>query len=107
MRLDRNSKPEGPGKYAIVKLREMPADGIKRDRAENALAVLLGLGMLEYSTQGGVGEFFVMRLRDQYAGGALSTYASLAAVDDKEYAADIFELAGRAGRYHPACKRPD
>jgi hypothetical protein len=51
--------------------------------------------------------FFVMRLKDRYAGAGLDGYANAASLDDLEYAEEVQEMARRAGPYHPACKRPD
>lgn len=53
-------------------------------------------------------EHFVIMLKDKYARAALLAYAEAALDDgDKEYAADVLELARRAGRRHPQCKIPD
>jgi len=53
-------------------------------------------------------EHFVLMLKDKYARAALLAYARAATEDgDHEYAADVTELADRAGECHPKCKRPD
>lgn len=53
-------------------------------------------------------EHFVIMLKDKYARAALLAYAGAAHEDGKkEYAADVMELANRAGPMHPNCKEPD
>jgi hypothetical protein len=64
-------------------------------------------GELMSSDLGGPDEHFVLMLKDRYAHEALLAYAIAAHQDDPEYADEVHQLAMRAGRYHPLCKRPD
>lgn len=112
MRLDRNAI-ESPGKYALIKRRKLTEfleSGLTGFKAsgdiEQALAVLTDAGILDWCDTPET-EAFVMRLKDKYAGGALSAYAISAADDDPEYAADVMRLAQRSGSNHPLCRRPD
>lgn len=52
-------------------------------------------------------EFFVLKLKDEFAEPALRAYADAAREWDPEYAAEVDAMADRAGRNHPLCKRPD
>lgn len=113
MKLDRNENADGSGKYALLKLRRLeeyreqkPFGGLVPEIA-SAIAVLEREGLLDSGTVGTDREFFVIRLRDKYAAVALGAYASAAQRDDPEYAAEITELASRAGLNSPFCKRPD
>ncbi len=98
MRLDRNKNPDGRGKYAIINLR---TDTIQ--------------------WRGGKDDFFVLKLKDRFAGPALQAYAD--AVENYvkeycepckpsesagwlEYAADVRALAEQAEN-HPSKKTPD
>jgi hypothetical protein len=64
-------------------------------------------GMLDYGEVGAPDEFFVIKLHDKYARNALIVYADAARFDDPEYAADVMELADRAGYRNPRPKRLD
>ena len=56
----------------------------------------------------GRNEFFVLKLADRYSAAALHAYALAAdTAGDHEYAADVLELAKRAGPASPHCKNPD
>lgn len=104
MRLDRNQGSSRRGKYALLKLRDMPAD----DKIDSALTVLEQAGVLDWGAVQTESEFFVIRLRDLYAHDALSAYATAAAFDhNDEWADEVRELASRAGHCSPFCKRPD
>lgn len=108
MKLDRNN---GRGKYAIINLRKLDAhEGDPRptsDEVRAAVGVLENAGLIEYGEPGTENEFFVLMLKDKYAGGALYMYANEAAYDDGEYAGDVRRLSTRAGRNSPWCKKPD
>lgn len=116
MKLDRNLGGDGRGKYGLIKTRriaEILADNspdqplYRKERLEDALHMLKGLGVLDWGDTQAT-EFFVMRLKDINARPALFAYASGAAMHgDKEYAEDVFALAHRAGKKHPNCKMPD
>ena len=103
MKLERN-KPGGHGKYAVVRLSKVNADGdLEAHDSLNRLAVG---GFVEYGSVGDSEEFFVIKLKDQYAEPALRAYADAARADDAEYAADVTALADRAAA-HPNRKKPD
>jgi hypothetical protein len=102
--LERNKTPGGHGKYAVVRLNKVNADGdIEAHDSLNRLAVG---GFVEFGSVGDVNEFFVVKLKDQYAEPALRAYAEAARADDPEYAADVIALADRAAA-HPHRKKPD
>lgn len=108
MKLDRNVNGDGEGKYALILKRNLSAlsDGV-RPQAEESLRFLKSIGVLDDSRVGDDGEFFVIRLRDKYAGDALASYSMAAMHDDVEYASEIGDMSARAGMNHPACKAPD
>lgn len=90
---------QGQGKFAIINLQ-------KHNNIEEIKKSGYVLG-IEFSEIGTENEFFVLRLKDRYARGALLAYASQAETDDPEYAADIRTLADRAGVASKFCKDPD
>lgn len=106
MKLDRNAN--GEGKYFLVNMRKLRAasQDAQHDMAQ-ALDVLTSYGALERGDVGDANEFFVVKLKDYYAPGALLGYAARAWTDDKEYAEQVNELAARSGANHPNCKKPD
>lgn len=118
MKLDRNIKDnDGRGKYALLKLRELDAlpgylgkmpPGDIPPGAYNAIKKLENVGVLDWGKAGTESEFFVIRLKDKYAASALFAYAE-AADDDgqREWGAEVRDMARRAGTAHPNCKRPD
>jgi hypothetical protein len=124
MKLDRNG-PDGRGKYAVVKLRKMPAAqddalshkgpvrgadyvGAKEAVATAALDLLIAGGFVTIGTAGDDDEFFVVMLKDKYAPAALYAYAAAAINDgEHEYGRDVQQLGDRSGLNHPACKKPD
>lgn len=116
MKLDRNIEGnEGRGKYALIKLRDV--EGFRGDgpfagcgAVGDALRVLENAGVIEWGAPRTKGEFFVIKLRDQYAQAALKAYADAVAADrngDDDYCGEIRDLADRAGTSSPFCKRPD
>ena len=104
MKLDRNINPNGRGKYALIKLREI------HHLVESNNAVCTPEFNVPQSAVdfGGTPDtdFFVIRLKDKYAAKALTAYACAAAADDPEYAEEILELA-RLAEVHPNKKQPD
>lgn len=102
MKLDRNINADGHGKYAVVRVR-----GPLSDSARYAIGLLQEDGIIDFGTLGEPDEFFVIKLRDKYAGIALAAYALVAAADDPEYATEVRDLALRAGPNSPFCKKPD
>jgi hypothetical protein len=109
MKLDRNINANGTGKYALLLLRKVEFDeGAEPDKEVLAAIDLLDKrGVLDWGHEFSAREFFVIRLKDKYAGAALSRYAAVAASDDPEYAQEVAGLANRAGERSPYCKKPD
>lgn len=115
MKLDRNINPDGLGKYALLNLRKI--EGLKNggchpfenvaEPIASALKLLEEKGILQWATKGTEDEFFLIRLKDKYAGDALGAYAYAATQDDPEYGSEVAEIAGRAGLNSPWCKAPD
>lgn len=114
MKLDRNiPENEGRGKYAIIKLRELEAYRSDNtfetytSKISEALKVLEKAGALDWGDVGTESEFFLIRLKDEYAHHALIAYADAANKDDPEYAAEIVDMANRAGPSSSWRKKPD
>lgn len=103
MKLDRNLNPDGRGKYALLKLRGQEAS--MSPECQAATDLLKSSGWLDFGDSPEA-EFFVIRLKDQYATAALVAYANQAMQDDPEYANEILVLALRA-QDHPSKRRPD
>lgn len=108
MKLDRNVNSDGQGKYALVNLRKLdwmtPSD---QQSTGLLFSVLERRGLLEYGRIGGSDEFFVIKLRDRHARPALAAYADSIRGTDPEFAAEVDEMADRAGTLSPYCKDPD
>jgi len=92
-RLDRNTHPNGRGKYALIKLRELPdnvpplRDAIIDALRDNPQALRLG------NESPGSG-FFVISLGDLNAARALLAYADACAENgDVEFAKEVRDLA--------------
>ena len=112
MKLDRNIRSnDGRGKYALLKLRRLDAyqqpDAFMASPVLEAIALLDREGLIEWGAPKTEGEFFVLKLRDQFAAPALKLYAFNAAAHDRQYADDVMELANRASYASPFCKLPD
>ncbi len=100
MKLDRNITKPRRGKYALIKLRvAQPTDWSGGDISQVKTAAI-DFGDTEDT------DFFVIRLKDKYAGPALAAYAEAARKDDPEYAAEVYDLAIKA-RNHPHQRQPD
>ena len=69
MKLDRNTNPTGKGKYAIIKMREIPGD--PRTPEDLAEAIKVNPQCVDFGEEGTDSEFFVIRLKDLYAEHAL------------------------------------
>ena len=104
MKLDRNEAPTGKGKYALIKLREIPGD--PQTPEELAAAILAHPECVDWGTRGSDSEFFLLRLKDKYAAPALYAYADASEEDDAEWSLQIRGMAFRATR-HPGKKQPD
>lgn len=104
MKLDRNA-PDGKNKFAVINMRKIP--GNPQTPAELAAAILANPECVEFGRVGEPDEFFVVKLKDQYADHALHAYGTAARKDDPEYGVDVLTLARRAGTNSPFCKHPD
>lgn len=110
MKLDRNITNPRRGKYALIKLRLRDAPIILEPTADVAggkgakylpvLAEAVDFGDSEDS------DFFVIRLKDKYAGPALAAYAGAAMMDDPEYGREIMRLF-QIALAHPRKRIPD
>jgi len=110
MRLVRNTTESGRGKYMLVLTRKLDAHNSKEpypNRVSDAIDVLTEAGILDDPYPETEGEFFVLRLRDRHAQAALHAYANSVGATDAQFAAEVRELADRAGPSSPWCKEPD
>jgi hypothetical protein len=108
MQLDRNINKTGKGKYALINLRKIPTD--PRTPLELAAAIMENPECVEFGAVGSPDEFWLIKLKDRYAGKALSAYAKAIDLDpdgDQEYCLEMQAIANRSGLAHPLCKRPD
>ncbi len=102
MKLDRNINPDGRGKYALVKLRQLNTH--TNNKAYNAVADLTSEGMIDFGNTPDT-EFFVIRLKDKFAGPALHAYAEAAKHEDPEWSGQVRALAFAADQL-PVKQRP-
>lgn len=115
MKLDRNINGDGKGKYALVRLRDIEPDS----EALGLLRRLEELGHLDWGIVGQPDEFFVVKLRDKFAPGALRGYSD-AVMDESskqpdpikaqglaQWAIQVQGMQSRAGDLSPFCKEPD
>lgn len=116
MKLDRNiSGNRGKGKYALVRLRDITAGS----EAYHLLQRLAELGHVDWGIVGEPDEFFVIKLRDEFAACALAGYSDAVmhasekepdaekSKDLAQWAIQVQSLGHRAGPLSPFCKRPD
>jgi hypothetical protein len=120
MKLDRNINGDGRGKYGLIKTRRLQEiigpisnscnaknmDEVNAMKVREAIKLLEEEGILDWGTTAKT-EFFVVRLKDQFAGAALTGYALAARKVDSEYAREVANLAQRAGSRNPYCRMPD
>lgn len=111
MKLDRNINADGRGKYGLIKNRRLEEIMAGRDvdamDVRDAIEVLERAGIIDWGSTPGT-EFFAIRIKDKYAGGALTTYAQYAIRDGEvEYGQEIMQMAKRAAEFSPHCKKPD
>jgi hypothetical protein len=112
MKLDRNiAENHGRGKYALLLLRsvEQYRGGTFNSIRPDILAALKLLSdehLLDFGDTPET-EFFVMRLKDQFASHGLTAYANAAELVDYEYGQEVGALAKRSGKNNPFCKQPD
>lgn len=113
MKLVRNTNADGHGKYMLVLTRKLeaydPSGGrpFESNPVWDAVALLIDEGVIDQGVAETEGEFFVLRLKDRHAGAALRAYANSVEYTDPEFAAEVRELASRAGELSPWCKEPD
>jgi hypothetical protein len=114
MKLDRNINGDGKGKYALVRLRDIEAES----EAHRLLQRLDELGHLDWGIVGQPDEFFVVKLRDRFAPGAIKGYADAVMKaahehdqgkerDLVQWALQVQSMGQRAGDLSPYCKEPD
>lgn len=104
MKLDRTDNKDGKGKYALIKMREIP--GNPRTAEELAAAILENPQCVDWGARESDSEFFLLRLKDLNAAPALFAYAESAADTDPEWSTQVYGLAKRAER-HTGKKQPD
>jgi hypothetical protein len=106
MKLDRNINPDKRGKYALIKMREIPKlDPQMRAAVETAMDNLHMWGVLDYGDVPGT-DFFVIRLKDKYAEPALQAYALACCIDGEfEFGQEIVEMANKSKEY-PIKQKP-
>jgi hypothetical protein len=104
MLLDRNISTDGKGKYALIKLREIP--GTPRTPEELAAAILAHPECVDWGGKGSDSEFFLLRLKDKWSPAALRAYHEAAVAEDMDWAFQVLALAHRA-ETHPGRKAPD
>ncbi len=110
MRLDRNDDYGGLGKYSLINNRMLRAmqgvvDKCCWQQISDVLDNLRKAGVLQEGTTDDEA-FFVMKVKDIYAGPALMAYAAAAQVGrEYEYARDVAHLAVTAF-FHPKSQKP-
>jgi len=114
MKLDRNITTPRRGKYALIKLRPQIQYGVECPTFLEPDAMAGGKGavyvpVIQEAIDFGdshESDFFVIRLKDKYAGAALAAYANAAMQDDPEYGREMMALVQKAIE-HPLKRRPD
>jgi hypothetical protein len=98
MKLDRNTNPDGHGKYAIIKLREHNiSEAIKSPGIQGVMVAASAIDLGDTPET----EFFVIRLKDKYAANALHAYSASCRTDDPEFSREVQNLALRAAKFQP------
>lgn len=100
MKLDRNTNPDGRGKYALIKLRDNPIAGFGGNVGGVPNCVAVKESAIDYGNTPET-EFFVIRLADKFAANALHAYAISCKVEDPEFSQEVLDLANRAAAYEP------
>jgi len=98
----------GRGKYALVKLREVErlTDKFALHPVKHALEVLADHGVLDLGDTHDT-DFFVIRIKDEFAAPALAAYAiGAVAKGEVVYGQDVMALASEAAT-HPNKHTPD
>jgi len=114
MKMDRDINDDGGGKYAVINLRRLNSVAAGSGpfqrwspQVEQALKTLEEAGALEWGRVGERDEFFLVKMRDQFAPGAIRGYAAMADGVDPEWATAVRTMLTRAGINSPFCKAPD
>lgn len=109
MKLDRNLNPDGSGKYALLKMRQLREN--QDPRVYEAWHVLNDAGIIHWGDEGPGEQFFVLKYKDRFTHFALRSYANhveayamiLPASDRRgdlvEYAQEIHHEAEEATQY--------
>lgn len=106
MKLDRELNEDSPNKYSLVLNRAVKALPPEAAREVNdALKILRDHGVLD-DGRDPIKEFFVIRLRDKYAAGALRSYAQAASEEDPEYGQSVHKLM-RKSLHHASRHKPN
>lgn len=82
MKLDRNLNPDGVGKYALLRLRELDKirqrgqseSGIDYAEVVGAIDTLKRAGMIHWGDEGDGEQFFVLKYKDKFSPAALEGY---------------------------------
>jgi hypothetical protein len=98
MKLDRNTNPDGHGKYALILLRSKDTAHINPQHQTGTFVV--PVEAVDFGSTPDT-EFFVIRIKDKNAANALMAYSVSCRVDDPEFAREVLELANRAAAYQP------
>jgi len=95
MRLDRNVNPDGTGKYALVKMREVNRlrnqSGQLPDDVTKAFMVLESRNIMLYGDESDGDQFFVMKYKDKFTALALFAYARAAMEEAHTLSLDILD----------------
>lgn len=88
MKLDRNTNPDGTGKYALVNMRKLiPIADANPEREQSetlrAFDLLLSQGIITLGNEPPGDQFFVMKYKDKFTAPALFAYAR-AAMDESQ-----------------------
>lgn len=112
MKLDRNiPSNQGRGKYALLKLRNLPlyepSRAFEPSPVYDAISLLEKEGLIEWGEPESENEFFVLKLKDLFAYDALNKYADSCRDFDPEFADEVRVMASRSGLLNKWCKQPD
>lgn len=116
MKLVRNTTIDGTCKYDIInrsKIKDLGEE--EKNKVLEAIDVLKQSGIYTECLLNNKEEFFVIKLKDQFAKPALEAYAesvkqyavSVGDADLSDYGADVSDLANRSGVNNVYCKIPD
>lgn len=79
MKLDRNTNPDGRGRYALIQMREVLYERgtlqQKDDLAAKGMVVCIPAKAIRLGNEGPGEQFFVLKYKDKFAAAALWAYA--------------------------------